>query len=138
MGAVHATAAALPSLRRTRGLIVAISSLQGLVAFPHAAGYAASKHAMQGFFDSLRLDLAGAVDVLVVSPGPVATKIHVDGVPETRRLSTATVERRSMPVRRCAALIRAAIESGRRDLVMTFGGRLAARLYPFVPGFVDA
>lgn len=68
MGAVQATAAALPSLRRTHGLVVAVSSLQGLFAFPNAAGYAASKHAMQGFFDSLRLDLTGAVDVLVVSP----------------------------------------------------------------------
>ncbi len=138
MGAVQATAAALPSLRRTHGLVVAVSSLQGLFAFPNAAGYAASKHAMQGFFDSLRLDLTGAVDVLVVSPGPVATKIHVDGVADTRRLSMATVERRSMPVRRCATVIADAIEGGRRDLVMTFGGRLAARLYPFVPGFVDA
>ena len=138
MGAVHMTAAALPSLQRTRGLIVAVSSLQGLFAFPHSAGYAASKHAMQGFFDSLRLDLAGSVDVLVVSPGPVATKIHFDGAPPTRRLSMADVEKRSMPVERCAALIRAAIEARRRDLVMTFGGRLAARLYPFVPGVVDA
>ena len=42
-----------------------------------------------------------------------------------------------MPVTECAALIRNAIETRRRALVMTFGGRLAARLYPFVPAFVD-
>jgi hypothetical protein len=53
-------------------------------------------------------------------------------------MSMADVEQRSMPVRRCAALIRAAIEARRGDLVMTFGGRLAARLYPFLPSFVDA
>src|SRR6185369_7462292 len=102
------------------------------------AGYAASKHAMQGFFDSLRLDLAGSVDVLVVSPGPVATKIHFDGASGSRRLSMADVARRAMPVERCAADIRKAIVARRRSLVMTFGGRLAARLYPFIPGFVDA
>jgi short-subunit dehydrogenase len=44
MGAVHATAAALSSLRQTRGLIVAISSLQGLIGFPNASAYSASKH----------------------------------------------------------------------------------------------
>ena len=137
MGAVHTTAAALPSLRKTHGLIVAVSSLQGLLAFPGSAGYAASKHAMQGFFDSLRLDLAGAVDVLVVSPGPVATKIHYDGAPASRALSATKVAQRSMPVERCAALITDAIAARRRELVMTFGGRLAVKLYPFVPGFVD-
>jgi NAD(P)-dependent dehydrogenase (short-subunit alcohol dehydrogenase family) len=137
MGAVHATAAVLPSLRRTHGLIVAVSSWQGLFAFPGSAGYAASKHAMQGFYDSLRLDLRGAVDVLVVSPGPVATGIHFTDPAKAKNLTMARVEKQCMPVAECAALIRGAIESGRRDLVMTRTGQLAARLYPFFPGFVD-
>lgn len=137
MGAVQTTAAALPSLQRTRGLIVAVSSLQGLFAFPRSAAYAASKHAMQGFFDSLRLDLAGTVDVLVVSPGPVATTIHFGHAERAAKLTMTKVERRSMPVADCAAAIRDAIETRKRNLVMTFGGRIAARLYRFVPAFVD-
>jgi len=137
MGAVHATAAALPSLQETRGLIVAVSSLQGLLGFPKSCAYAASKHAMQGFFDSLRIDLAGAVGVLVVSPGPVATNIHrLDPTPG-KKVSDEVLARQAMPVADCARLIRRAIEARRRDLVMTSAGRLAVRLYPFFPGFVD-
>jgi len=49
----------------------------------------------------------------------------------------ARVENQCMPVGECAALIRGAIESGRRDLVMTRTGRLAAKLYAFCPDFVD-
>jgi short-subunit dehydrogenase len=117
---------------------VAVSSLQGLLGFPKASAYSASKHAMQGFFDSLRIDLAGTVDVLVVSPGPVATNIHrVDARPG-KIVSDEEIEKRSMPVAECVRLIRRAIEARRRDLVMTAMGRLAVRLYPFVPAFVDA
>jgi short-subunit dehydrogenase len=138
MGAVRVTAAALDSLRQTRGRIVAVSSLQGLVGFPKAVAYSASKHAMQGFYDSLRIDLAGAVSVLVVSPGPVATSIQRPRALRGKTTSDELLARRSMPAARCATLVRAAIEAGSRDLVMTGRGKLAARLYPFFPDFVDA
>jgi short-subunit dehydrogenase len=98
---------------------VAVSSLQGLLGFPKASAYSASKHAMQGFFDSLRIDLAGTVDVLVVSPGPVATNIHrVDARPG-KIVSDEEIEKRSMPVAECVRLTRRAIAARRRDLVMT-------------------
>jgi short-subunit dehydrogenase len=137
MGAVHATAAALTSLRQTRGLIVAISSLQGLIGFPRATAYAATKHAMQGFFDCLRIDLKGDVGVLVVSPGPVATAIHQRDAAPSKTISDEKVVRRSMSAAHCAKLICRAIERRQRNLVMTWEGRLAASLYPFFPGFVD-
>lgn len=76
--------------------------------------------------------------MLVVSPGPVATNIHrVDARPG-KIVSDEEIEKRSMPVAECVRLIRRAIEARRRDLVMTAMGRLAVRLYPFVPAFVDA
>lgn len=137
MGAVYPVDAALPSLRKTKGLIVAVSSVQGLIPFPRSSGYSASKHAMQGYFDCLRLELQGAVDVLVVSPGPVATRIHFHHNPSPSRLSMEQVQARTMPVNACARLIRRAIETGRRDLVMTFSLNLATKLYPFVPNAVD-
>jgi len=63
-------------LKANRGLLVAISSLCGKTV-PTRTGYVASKHAMQGFFDTLRIELRGSgVDVLVVSPGFVATDIR--------------------------------------------------------------
>ena len=75
IGAVYCTHFALPHLKKSRGLLVAVSSLTGKTGVPTRTGYAASKHAMQGFFDSLRIELhGGGVDVLVVSPGFVATE----------------------------------------------------------------
>lgn len=133
MSAVYATLDALPSLRKTKGLVVAVSSVQGLIPFPNAGGCNAGKHAMQGFFDCLRIDLNGAVDVLVASPGPVGTGVHTQF-----GLTMEQVEARTMSVGRCARIIRRAIETGRRDVVMTLKLNLAAKLYPFLPNMVDA
>lgn len=48
------------------------------------------------------------------------------------------IEARSMPMNTCARIISRAIETGRRDVVMTLKLNLAAKLYPFVPDLVDA
>lgn len=86
-GAVHCTRAALADLVRTRGLIVAISSVAGFSPLIARTGYAASKHALHGFFDSLRTELVDSgVDVLLVCPAFIATGIErnalgADGAP---------------------------------------------------------
>ena len=74
---VHLTWQALPHLRRTRGLVVVMASLQSFLAIPTRTGYAATKHAVLGFFESLRLELRGSgVDVTLVAPDWVATEAH--------------------------------------------------------------
>lgn len=68
-GSVHCTRAALESLLERRGLIVTLSSVAGFSPLVARTGYAASKHALHGFFESLRCELAGrGVDVLMVCP----------------------------------------------------------------------
>ena len=70
LGAAHTTAAALPYLKNSRGLLVAVASIAGLTGVPERTGYAASKHAMVGFFESLRIELLeSGVDVTIVAPG---------------------------------------------------------------------
>ena len=57
--------------------IVAVASLAGRVGVPTRTGYSASKHAMAGFFDSLRIELADSgVSVTMIYPGFVATGIR--------------------------------------------------------------
>src|SRR4029077_8444066 len=69
LGAVYTTAAALPHLRAARGLIVAVASIAGLTGVPERTAYAASKHALVGFFESLRIELAGSgVDITLIAP----------------------------------------------------------------------
>jgi short-subunit dehydrogenase len=75
-GAINLTHAALPGLRRARGSIVAISSVAGFSPLIARTGYAASKHALHGFFDSLRTELrADGVHVMLVCPSFIATGI---------------------------------------------------------------
>ena len=67
--------AALPHMReRGDGTIVNVSSLAGRIAAPGMGAYSASKHAVEGYSDSLRRELEPfGIDVSVVQPGPVAT-----------------------------------------------------------------
>ena len=129
LGAVYCTHFALPHLKKSHGLVVAVSSLQGKTGFPNSTAYSASKHAMQGFFDSLRIELASSgVDVLVVSPGPVATAIH------TRRLDgdgAMSADGPTRPPEKCMPVeemrvgqIVVAIERRKRELLMTVAGRM--------------
>jgi NAD(P)-dependent dehydrogenase (short-subunit alcohol dehydrogenase family) len=75
-GAIHLTRAALPHLKRTRGLVVALSSVAGFTPLIARTGYAASKHALHGFFESLRPELApDGVGVMMVCPSFIATGI---------------------------------------------------------------
>ncbi|HIC68295.1 MAG TPA: SDR family oxidoreductase [Candidatus Latescibacteria bacterium] len=70
-GAVNCAYHALPHLKQRRGMLVAITSIQSKIGVPLHTGYVASKHALQGFCESLRmeLDLDGAgVDILTVLP----------------------------------------------------------------------
>jgi len=77
MAAVHLTKKVLPGmLERGSGQIVAVSSLMGKFASPQRSGYAAAKHALQGFMDALRAEVHDAgIRVLVASPGFVNTDV---------------------------------------------------------------
>ncbi len=75
-GAAHCTRAALEWLAPRRGLVVTISSIAGFAPLAGRCGYAASKHALHGLFDSLRPELREqGVDVMLVCPGFTETAI---------------------------------------------------------------
>lgn len=64
-----------------KGSIIVNSSVQGKLAIPNRAAYAASKHALQGYFDSFRLEMEQhGVHTMVVSPGYVSTKLSLNAV----------------------------------------------------------
>ena len=140
MGAVYCTHYALPHLKSTRGRIVGIASLTGLVGVPTRTGYAASKHAMRGFFDSLRIELEeSGVTVTMVYPGFVATGIRenatgADGKPA---LIDPVDQAGVMSVAQCAKLIVHAIEHRKREEIMTLKGKLGQWLKLIAPGVID-
>ncbi|MCW8858821.1 MAG: SDR family oxidoreductase [Deltaproteobacteria bacterium] len=77
LAAVDLTKKVLPQmLERGAGQIVSVSSLMGKFASPQRSGYAAAKHALQGFMDALRAEVqAAGIRVLVASPGFVNTDV---------------------------------------------------------------
>ncbi len=82
LGTVGLTKALLPHfLQRKAGQLVVITSLVGIIGSPLRSGYAASKHALHGFFDSLRAELANYnVGVTLICPGYIATNVSVNAL----------------------------------------------------------
>jgi NAD(P)-dependent dehydrogenase (short-subunit alcohol dehydrogenase family) len=86
-GHVAMTQALLPSLRRSSGTVVNISSIGGKVALPTYGAYAGSKFAMEAFSDSLRREVAGSgIKVVVIEPGAVKTEMAERGIADANRL----------------------------------------------------
>jgi short-subunit dehydrogenase len=140
MGAVYCTRHALPHLRESRGRLVGISSLAGRTGVPTRTGYAASKHAMTGFFDSLRIELAGSgVTVTMVYPGFVSTGIRENATgPDGKPIMVSPVrEGEVMTVEDCARRIVRGIERREREVVMTARGKMGLWLKLLAPGLVD-
>lgn len=139
-GAVYCTHAALTELRRTRGRLVAVASVAGLTGVPSRTGYAATKHAMVGFFDSLRIELADSgVTVTLVCPDFVVSQIHRRAIgPDGRPLGeTPMQESRIMSAEECAALIVDAMAKRKRLLITSRRGRLGRWLKLVAPGLID-
>ncbi|MCP5057886.1 MAG: SDR family oxidoreductase [bacterium] len=139
-GAVNCTKAALPSLLERNGQVIAMSSVAGFAPLVGRTGYSASKHALHGFFDSLRAEYASqGLRVLLVCPSFVDTAIgkHAlggDGGSAPREARTG-VRNPTQPSTIADAIVRAAMKNRRLLLFpreATFSwwiSRLAPRLF---------
>jgi short-subunit dehydrogenase len=140
MGAVYCTRHALPHLRQSGGRLVGVASLAGMVGVPTRTGYSASKHAMRGFFDSLRIELDGSgVTVTMIYPGFVSTGIRENASgPDGKPIAISPVkEGEVMSVADCARRIVKAIEGREREVVMTARGKMGLWLKLIAPGLID-
>jgi len=108
----------LPHLARSSGHLVAVSSMMGRFSTQERSGYTASKHALQGFMDSVRLEVTQhGVHVMVVSPGFVRTEGSVSALTGdgTRYGKMDEAMAAGLAPQRVAEGILAAIEKRRRD-----------------------
>ncbi len=139
-GTVYCTKYALPHILKTKGSILGISSIAGYKGLPCRTGYSASKFAMQGFLESLRIELLPQhVNVLWVSPGFVAsnirnTALNAQGLAQSE---TPLDEKNLMSAEECAERILKAIQQRKRSLIMTAQGKLTVWMNKFFPSFVD-
>jgi short-subunit dehydrogenase len=140
LGAAYCTYYALPHLKASKGRIAAISSVAGLTGVPTRTAYSASKHALFGFFDSLRIELIGTgVTVTMIAPDFVLSQMHrraFDSNGKPLGLSPMQ-EDKIMTAEACAAMIVKAIENRDRLLITSLRGKLGRWMKMIVPGLID-
>lgn len=139
-GTVSLTKAVLPSMLTAKsGMIVAISSAVGKFGSPWRSGYSASKHALHGFFDSLRAECYNdGLKVLMVCPGFIQTNVSVNALTGTgsklNQMDPATAA--GLTSAEAARQIINAIKSEKEEVVVgQFKERLAIwmkRLFPLI------
>jgi len=140
LGCVYPTFHALPHLKKSRGQIVVMASLAGLTGVPTRTGYAASKHAVVGFFDSLRIELDGTgVSVTILAPYFVASEIRRRATgPDGRPRGTSMMkEDEIMTAEECARLTVKGMERRQRLVITNWRGRFGRLVRIFAPGLVD-
>lgn len=132
-GAIALTKLILPHfLKNNSGHLVTISSLVGKFGTPYRSGYAASKHALHGFFDSLRAELWSttkrAIKVTLICPGFINTSLALPSSQEassTQSLPDTSYSRK--PVEWCARKIIMVIEKDKEEVYL--GGREVFGVY---------
>ena len=130
-GTVAVTKGVLSTMINQRsGKIIVISSLMGKFASPLRSGYAAAKHALHGFFDSLRLEMNDHnVDVLMVCPGFIKTNISVNSVTAdgSKHNEMDNAQTKGMPAAECANQILKAILKNKHEVYI--GGKETFAIY---------
>lgn len=139
-GTVFCTKYALPELLKSKGSVVGISSGAGYHGLPGRTGYSASKFAMNGFLEALRIEnLKTGLHVLIVAPGFTASNIrHVALVKDgTAQGETSMNEDQMMTSDEAAGLIVNAVIKRKRTLVMTGQVKLTLFLHKIFPSWLD-
>jgi short-subunit dehydrogenase len=140
-GVLRTIYAALPAVRRTRGQLVLMGSVSGHVPMPGLSPYTMSKFAVRALAETLHDELAGeGVGVTLLSPGFVVSDIgRVDNQGRVHERDASRVPSRLlMPTDEAARQIVAAIETRKREAVITGHGRLGVFVYRHAPWLVHA
>ncbi len=139
-GTVYCTKYALPWILETRGSVVGVISIAGFKGLPARTGYSASKFAVYGFLDTLRIEhLKENLHVMIFAPGFTASSIRekalvADG---TQQGLTPRDEDKMMSAEECAQHLIKGIKKRRSQVILTFIGKLTVNLNKFFPRLVD-
>ena len=139
-GTVYCTKYAMPELLKTQGTVVGVSSIAGYKGLPGRTGYSASKFAMNGFLDALRVEnLKTGVHVLTACPGFTASNIRNTALDKQgKQQGESTLhEEKMMTAQEVAKIITNGVENHARTLIMTGQGKLTVLLSKFIPAVLD-
>ena len=132
LGTWRVTAAAIDALRESRGRVINIASGLAYLTIPLATAYTVSKRGVVAYSDSLRLEMAGEVEVTTVYPGYIRTPIHCAAAAKGVRLEGVVP---AEPLEAAAAtLVRAALsERPYRDLATSRQGAAGYAMFRRMP-----
>lgn len=139
-GTVYCTKYALPHLLKTKGSVIGVSSIAGFKGLPGRTGYSASKFAMQGFLESLRIENhKTGLHVLIACPGYTASNIRNAGLNKDGQAQGESPldEKKLMSAEEVAQHILKATAKRKKYLVLTSLGKLTVWLNRFFPSFMD-
>lgn len=140
-GTVYCTKYALPYLQQSHGSLVGIISIAGFIGLPGRTGYAASKFAVRGFLNTVRIEnRKKKLHVLVAAPGFTASNIRKTALDASghQQGESPRNEKNMMSAEECAAIIVKGVEKRKREIIMAFTeGKLAVFLSKWLPGLVD-
>ena len=139
-GTVYCTKYALPYLLKSKGSLVGVSSIAGYKGLPGRTGYSASKYAMQGFLETLRIEnIKKGLHVLIACPGFTSSNIRNTALAADGSIQGESPrnEDSMMKPEKVARKIVKAIETRQRILVMTLVGKLTVALDKIFPFFMD-
>lgn len=139
-GAVYCSSFALPHLLSSRGMLVGISSISGIKGLPGRSGYTAGKAAINGFFESVKIEnLKTGLHVLTVCPGFTSTDIRLnalDGEGHPQGF-TPRDEKKMMEPEEVARQVIKAMKKKKDFVVLTNQGKLLVGLNKFFPNLVS-
>jgi len=136
-GTVALTQSILPSMiSQNTGHIVIISSLVGKFGTKFRSAYSASKHALHGYFDSLRTEIDPKIKISIICPGFIKTKVTINALTAdgTKQNSMDDAQANGMPANQCALEIIKAIQSEKEEVYIGGKEKYAVLLKRFLPG----
>lgn len=139
-GTVNCCKYALPYLQASRGSIVGISSVAGLHGLPGRTGYSASKYAMTGFLETLRIEnLKKGLHVMIACPGFTASNVRFSALTAdgSAQGETPRNEAKMMTADQVARIVADAVARRRRLCLMDNEGRATHFVKKFAPAFLD-
>jgi short-subunit dehydrogenase len=139
-GAVYCTKYALPHLVEGHGSVVGVSSVAGFIGLPGRTGYSASKYALHGFLETLRIEnLKNGLHVLVICAGFTSSDIRkraltADGTPQG---FTPREEEKMMTPEQVAHAIYRAVKHRRNYRILTLEGKMTAMVKRIAPRLLE-
>ncbi len=131
---------ALKYIQERKGSIVGVSSVAGLHGLPARTGYSASKYAMTGLLDTLRVEnLKKGVHVMIACPGFTASNIRYNALlgDGSKQGETPRKEEKMMTADQAAMRIIKGVSKRKREVLMDFNGRGTKFFKKISPAFVD-